>query len=288
MVEEIFGQGPDFDVTFYELSGLCDIRPLVVRTLMTYLELDGLLSGGTPFYSTYRFQPLRPSAEILAEFEGERRQFLEQLLKQAKKARTWFNIDLDAAAKVLAAPRDRVVKALDYLAERGWLKLEAAGMRHRYRRLRSPPDLSALAESLHARCVKREQQEISRLKQVVDLARQAGCQVASLCRHFGETRTVRCGHCTRCLGDASAAPAVRRLVPPVDEATFAKAQAVRRETPALATSVAMARWLCGITSPALTKAKLSSHALFGALAEQPYSQVLARLENEAGKPPSPG
>ena len=59
LVKEVFDQGPEFDVSFYELSGLCDIRPLVVRTLLTYLELDGFLAGGTPFFSSYRFQPLR-------------------------------------------------------------------------------------------------------------------------------------------------------------------------------------------------------------------------------------
>jgi ATP-dependent DNA helicase RecQ len=247
------------------------------------LELDGYLSGGTPFYSTYRFQPLRSSQEILAEFEGERREFVEQILKLSKKGRTWFQIDLDQATKVLAAPRDRVVRALDYLAERGWLKLEAAGTRHRYRRLRTPADRKALAESLHARCVDRERREVARLAQIVEFAGESECQVASLCRHFGEIRTVPCGHCTGCLGKATAGADLRRTVPPLDERVLAEARSVRRENPALAEAVAMARWLCGITSPALSKAKLSSHRLFGALAQQPFSQLLARLESETGK-----
>ena len=107
-----------------------------------------------------------------------------------------------------------------------------------------------------------------------------------MCRHFGEIRTEPCGHCTGCLGQANAARDLRRTVPPLDERVLAEARAVRRETPALAEPVAMARWLCGITSPALSKAKLSSHRLFGALAQQPFSQLLARLESEDGKSPS--
>ena len=100
-MKEIFEQGPEFDVSFYELSSLCDIRPLVVRTLLTYLELDGLLAGGTPFFSSYRFQPLRSPAEILGEFDGERRQFLKRMFQHAKKARTWFQIDLDEVTRTL-------------------------------------------------------------------------------------------------------------------------------------------------------------------------------------------
>jgi ATP-dependent DNA helicase RecQ len=285
LVKEVFDHGPEFDVSYYELSGLCDIRPLVVRTLLTYLELDGFLAGGTPFFASYRFQPLRSSAEILAEFDGERRQFLRRLLGHAKKARTWFQIDLNEVARALDAPRDRVVRALDYLGERGWLKVDVSGTRHRYRRLRTPSDMAALAESLHARSVARERQEIARLRQVVELAEHPGCQVAMLCQYFGETRGKSCGHCTRCLAYHRAATPRDHVVPPLDEAIFAAAMAVQRENlSVLADPVVMARWLCGIASPALRKSKLSSHRLFGALGQQSFPQLRERLEGEAKKP----
>ena len=68
---------------------------------------------------------------------------------------------------------------------------------------------------------------------------------------------------------------------PLDETIFAEALAVRRANlPVLADPVVMARWLCGITSPALTKSKLSSHPLFGALGQQSFSQLRDRLERE--------
>jgi len=279
--------GTEIDANLHDLSGRCDIRPLVVRTLLTYLELDGLLEGGTPFYATYKFQPLRTSAQILSEFEGERREFVASILRQAKKARTWFQIDLDQAARALDAPRDRVVRALDYLAERGWLNLEAKDVRHRYRRLAIPKDLAALAGELHARCVDRQRQEIARLAQVVALVDQTGCQVAALCAHFGETRKEPCGHCTRCLepksgreghADHSAGLPVR-AAPPIPKDVIARAMAVRDELPdVLSEPLVMARWLCGISSPVLTKSKLSSHELFGALGEQPFSKLLEELE----------
>ena len=66
LVEAIFSQGAEFHVSHYELAKQCDIRLLVVRTLLVYLELDGFLSGGTPFYATYRLRPLESSSQILA------------------------------------------------------------------------------------------------------------------------------------------------------------------------------------------------------------------------------
>ena len=40
----------------------------------------------------------------------------------------------------------------------------------------------------------------------------------------------------------------------------------------------VARFLCGIKSPALTRAKLTRHPLFGATAEADFGDVLARIE----------
>src|SRR5579885_1581530 len=166
LVRGLFAQGNEFAVNVHELSSEHDVRPLVVNTLLTYLELDGYLEGGTPFYAHYAFQPLATSAEILARFEGERRQFLAAVLRQARKAKTWFYLDLDEAARAAGAPRERVVRAVDYLAEQGLLTVKAYGVRQRYRRLRLPQDPDALADDLHRRTLEREAREVARLNQV--------------------------------------------------------------------------------------------------------------------------
>ncbi len=107
---EIFGNDAEFDASEYELSSTHDIRFTVVRTLLTYLELAGHLERGTPFYATYQFKPLKTSAEILGRFDGERKKFLADLFRQATKAKTWFQLDLDEASRTLGQPRDRVVR----------------------------------------------------------------------------------------------------------------------------------------------------------------------------------
>ena len=108
LVNEVFRQGDDFDVSMYDLSAAHDIRNTVVRTLLTYLELLDHIDAGTPFYAEYQFKPLVPSAEILKNFEGERKTFLQKVLAQARKAQTWFYIDLDQASQAIeraARPR---------------------------------------------------------------------------------------------------------------------------------------------------------------------------------------
>ncbi|MEO1085765.1 MAG: RecQ family ATP-dependent DNA helicase, partial [Acidobacteriota bacterium] len=87
--EILGGEDEALSLNLNALSSHCDMRLLVVRTLLTYLELGGWIEAGTPTYSVYRFQPNAPSAEILGRFEGQRRDFLRDLFRQAKKARTW-------------------------------------------------------------------------------------------------------------------------------------------------------------------------------------------------------
>jgi ATP-dependent DNA helicase RecQ len=280
LLDDTFSLDEAFDVSYYELSTKHDIRVLVVRTLLTYLELHGYLEGGTPFYAGYQFKPLLSSQDILERFTGDRRVFLAQVFRQARKARTWLYIDVDQAAQVIGAPRDRIVRALDYLGEQQMLDVKAQGVRHRYRRLKTPGDLEALAQSLHRQATDREAREIARLQQVLEFASLDGCQVSALCAHFDRPLAEPCGHCSWCLNNQTPMALPQRAAPAVEADVLHQAVALRQAYPeALSEPYALARLLCGVTSPKLTRAKLSSHPLFGALGHVPFRDVLSRARS---------
>ncbi|MEM1182783.1 MAG: ATP-dependent DNA helicase RecQ [Acidobacteriota bacterium] len=281
LVDAIFGGGDDaLSLNLNGLSAGCDLRILVVRTLLTYLELGGWIEAGTPTYSVYRFQPSAPSAEILGRFEGERRDFLRDLFRQAKKARTWFDIDLEAASERLNQPRARLVSALDFLAEQQLLTLKPSGVRHAYRVLRRPEDPGALASELYDRALALESRELERLDQVLELTSLDDCRWRYLSRHFGEELDGECGHCSWCL-DGGAEPLPEVIPAEIDDALWARAGALRNREAALAPPRAFTRFLVGLTSPKLTRAKLSRHELFGCLGAVPFLQVLERVDAEA-------
>ena len=280
LLEELAATPDDFDVSYYELSSRHDVRILVVRTLLTYLELQGLLEAGTPTYSSYKFQPLATSAEILGNYQGERRQFLANLFRQANKARKWFTIDLPSAAKNLGTPRARLVSALDYLAEQQQIELQVGGVRHRYRWLRRPDDLEQLTGELHARTLDHERREIERLGLVLELAAHDGCQTASLCDYFGETLDADCGHCGWCLSGKEPAELLPRPEAEIDDDLWRRAEEARAEHPeVLSEPRAFTRFLTGLSSPKASRARLGGHPLFGALAHVPFAEVLERARN---------
>ena len=109
---------------------------------------------------------------------------------------------------------------------------------------------------------------------MLGLAGQRGCLTAYLTRHFGESLAAPCCHCDRCRGVP--ARAVRR--PPARRPSDAEWQALHAVADeghaALATPRQLARFLCGLSSPASTRARLSRHAAFGLLAELPFADVL--------------
>ena len=276
-VDKVFAHQGEFDISLYELSNQCDIRPLVLRTLLTRLELDGYLKGGTPFYANYQFKPLLSSAEILSRFEGERQQFIADLFKQATKNRIWFQIDLQAATEALKSSRQRLVSALDYLGEQGMLEVKVAGVRNRYTILKTPATTKALAKELSDDALDRQEREIQRLQQVVDWISLSQCQTSALCERFDQSLEKDCGHCGYC--ESGRAVVMNKLANiEVDGAVIKAARELQSEKhEVLATNTDVARVLCGLSSPAISKAKLAKHDLYGCCSEIAFATVLAQF-----------
>lgn len=142
-------------------------------------------------------------------------------------------------------------------------------------------NLEDLAAKLHERALRREENELARLRQVLELIEADGCQVAMLSAHFGE-RCEPCGHCSWCLDGGQPARLPARGETGIDPAVWSEAAALRREHPeVLGHARVMARFLCGVPSPSLSKAKLTGHALFGRLAQVPFATVKERAETTA-------
>ena len=285
LVESIAKEDATFDVSFGELSNATDVRPIVVRTLITYLELLKYVEGGTPFYQSYSFKPLQTSQQILEQFDERRRQFISGLFRQARKATTWFHVDVELAAAELQTSRERVIAALDYLGENEMLEVRVAGVRNRYQKLRSIEDPSSLAAKLHAKMVDRQDRDIARIEQVLAIAAEKRCQVDALCSYFGEPLEKPCGHCSSCLdGNSSELPA--RTQKSVRDGLEQLAGELQQENKLFNDPICLARFLCGIRTPSISRAKrasdpksrMPSHPQFGSWVDIPFPIVVQEAE----------
>lgn len=277
LIEIIAGQPETFHLSHYQLSAETDIRILVARTLLTYLELDGYLAGMSPRYDTYKLKPRLTSAEILSHFQGEPRQFLASLLACLVKGRTWFTLNMAAATRRLRCERSRAVKALEHLAGQGWIELQTSDLVHGYRKLRSLGDTKLLADQFHQRLVEREASEIGRLDDVLDLAAATRCLAGRLSEHFGERLDEPCGRCSACLGHGPWTIPPPRTASIGTAAKTAMRDICRRYPDHFTDPRNRARFLCGLAGPAFTRARLSRDPNFGICQQVPFATVLAEV-----------
>lgn len=278
LLVDLLGRGPEFEISTYELAGRHDIRPLVLDTLLTYLELEGAIRATGTYFAEYKFQPNRPSAEILKDFDAERAAFLKKILQRAAKALTWFTIDVPAAVAATGEPRERIVAALNFLEERGDLTLKVAQSRQSYRRLKPMLDGQTIAAKLHARFAEREVRDVARVSALLKMAEYPGCWSRYLASYFGDSAGADCGHCGWCLWQRPG-PLPSPTLPPlglVERQLVHELQQMRH--PALATPRQVTRFLCGLSSPATSKARLTREPAFGRLESVPFGDVLAFVE----------
>ncbi len=277
LVRDVLGRGEVFDVSVFALSYEHDVRPLVVRTLLTYLELENVIRSTGPFYTGFRFQPQKASEEILARFDDRRADFLRRIFRQARQGRTWFSLDVPEVAASIGEPRQRIVAALSYLEEVGDLIVEASGMREGYRLENVPGDPGPLCKTLAARFQRREQHDVQRVRRVLRYAEEEGCLTRRLLAYFGEDRA-DCGHCGRCEGLPRSPIPPPSYSPPGNSEVDDLRELQAENYEALAASRQLTRFLCGLSSPATTRARLRDHPMFGALRSVPFHEVLAFVE----------
>ena len=267
----------------YELSARHDMRPLVLKTRLTYLELDGVLRQGTPFYAGYRLRPLGEARSTTSSAASTRARaaFLRAWSAQGKTGRTWTTLAPDDAAAELGEDR-------------------AA---HR-RGARVPRRSRAWSSCSRPRCASATR--CSPRPPIRRELRRRGCSSASRAgsapRRRGSQHVLDARHARRLPGAARSSATSARRAPSragtAPTASTGRAQQLPRPEPqppidderrratrsprcasdhpdALGEPRQQARFLAGITSPATTRAKLTRDPLFGSLADRRFADVLA-------------
>ncbi|QFT20325.1 ATP-dependent DNA helicase RecQ [Pseudomonas sp. THAF187a] len=278
------GTGGQWELMLGQLADLSNIRALPLKTLLVQLELRGVIAPRYAYFAEYRFKLLLDDQALLAQFEGERRQFVEALLSSSRRARTWNTLDFDLLYREHGAERARVVKALDYFQEKCWLELESKQMTEVYAVLDGAFDLEALTAELHAHFVAHEASEITRIQAMLGLFESRECLSRRLALYFGDEQAPeRCGHCSVCLGRVAVLPAPPEL--PSLQGRDAQALCAAfvekhvQHAGQVPSRECLTRFLCGISTPLFTRLKARQLAGFAALEDYSYAQVRDWLQD---------
>jgi ATP-dependent DNA helicase RecQ len=260
------------------LADQSNIRSLPLKTLLVQLELRGLIAPRYAYYAEYRFKYLLEPEALLERFDGERRDFVAAIIQTSARARTWATVNFEAMYSQYSAERNRVVKALDYFQEKGWVELESKQMTEVYSLLNSDFDSDVLSTELHEYFTRHEQAEVARIHAMLEVFATERCLGYRLAEYFGDRNAPeRCGHCSVCHGQVARLPPPPELPALVDKNFAALCgdfiHRHEQHTGSLPTAERLTRFLCGISVPLFTKLKARAIPGFAALEEYAYGEV---------------
>jgi ATP-dependent DNA helicase RecQ len=273
LLERVLRLGENFDVSIYELATTCDIRQTVIETLFTYLEMDGVLEVGGKSFDTYRVKLLRPLKALLAGRKPKERKQLEQLFSPLDAEWKWLSVKIPDVASELGISSESLRDLISELEAGGDIALKKSGWRQAYRLKKSDADPKLISAGMAEKLREREERELGRLDQVLALVQGKRCLTQALLAHFGEKMEAPCGHCDRCRG---LAPVKLKRAKPRKISTSEHTQILallEEKNAALGTPRQLARYLCGMSSPASMRARLYRNDTYGLLSELPFTEV---------------
>jgi ATP-dependent DNA helicase RecQ len=260
------------------LSDMSNIRQLPLKTLLVQLELRGIIAPRYSYFAEYRFKYLIEPEHLVQRFQGERQQFVQALVETSSRARTWATVNFDAMYQQYQADRARVVTALDFFQEKGWIELESKQMTEVYSLLVTDFDSDALSEELHDYFVHHETTEVARIHAMLDLFASDQCLAHRLSQYFGDEQAPQhCRHCSVCAGNVAHLPEPAELTP-LEQQDFdglcgefiTRHMHARGHDPSVE---CLTRFLCGISVPLFTRLKARNTPGFAVLEDYPYTLV---------------
>ncbi|MGV8916728.1 MAG: RecQ family ATP-dependent DNA helicase [Pseudomonas sp.] len=286
VLDEVLKASPEgqWELLLGPLADGSNIRQLPLKTLLVQLELQGIIAPRFAYFADYRFKFLIEPEALLQRFQGERRQFVEAIINTSPRARTWVTVNFDALYQQYQAERGRVVTALDYFQEKGWIELQSKQMTEVYSVLVADFDPDALSLELFEYFKQHENTEIARIHAMLGLFGSEQCLSWRLAEYFGDHQAPpQCGHCSVCHGHVARLPEppvlpalAERSVDDLCSDFVRKHQDYSGHRPSVE---CLTRFLCGISVPLFTKLKARGIKGFAVLEDYPYALVREWLQS---------
>ena len=278
VLHEIGQANGQWEVVMNSLSSSSNIRLLALKTLLVYLELEGLLQPAYSYYAEYKYKLLVPEQALLARFKDERYNFVQAIFHSANKARTWATIDFDKMQSIYPSDRQRVITAIDYLDQQGLIELQSKQMTQVYK-VTNDALGGNLRELLVERFSTKEKSEVQRIHFLLDFFASESCLNLQLAEYFSDNNLQQpCGHCSVCAGN----PAIMPITPPLrplNEYDFKQISTdISDKLGEHNSPVLLARFFCGLTTPIFTRLKVRNLSAFAVLEKYPFADVKTWIE----------
>ncbi len=280
VLENIKGNnGFKWEIKIVRLSSESNIRLLPLKTLLVYLAMEKIIRPRLNYFEEYTFKYNWEPQSILGRFQGERRQFVEAVMAHCHTKKVWTTVDIPGILHSHATDRRRIVIALEYFEDQGWIDLQPRQSVEVFDILTQSFKPNDLTGKLYRLFKNKEKIDIERIYQVVDLFESDVCISKKLTGYFGEKLDMqRCGHCSQCKSgtvDLASTAALKPLSAyDFNSISAAYVAAVGDSY----SDVNLTKFLCGIHTPAFSRHKLKQLPTFGILNNHPFLDVKCWVE----------
>jgi len=276
------GQQSQWELQLVGLSNASNVRQLPMKTLLVQLELLGVLRPLYAYFADFRYKFLRPKADVLSQFDGERQTFLAAVFEYSQFKKIWGNPDFEALFRHYNTGRGRVVTALEYLQEKGFIELETKRMTEVFEVELAQLAKPELAQTLHQYFVEKEKKEVRRIAALVRFFELDRCLSRNLSLYFDDQQAPEsCGHCSVCRGQVAQLLHSQKPLWPDDAILRANLQGLSQHLSAktagpLSIDI-FCRFLAGISVPLFARNKVRQLPGFGSCEQLRYEAIRHKM-----------
>jgi len=271
-----------WEVKTVKLSNDLNIRLLPLKTLLVYLAMEKIIRPKLTYFEEYSFKYHAEPADIIESFEGERKRFVTEILNNCYTRKIWTDVNIQGILNSYDTDRQRILTALEYFDEKGWIELQSGQAMEVYDILTQAFDLESMSEKMYRLFKRKEDLEIQRIHQMVGFFESDLCISKQLAGYFGEhLEKEHCGHCSFCRNGKAVLPNTNERGPlsdfKFDKITAEFIKAVDEQF----TEANLTKFLCGIYTPVFSKLKIKRLPNFGILENYPFWEVRSWVKDRS-------
>ena len=264
------------------LSNASNIRQLPMKTLLVQLELYGVLKPLFSYFADFKYKFTTSQTEVLNVFEGERRDFLQAVFQHSKFKKIWGEPDFESLFQHYQCERSRVVTALEYLQEHGFIVLETKKITEVFAVNQTELADPMLAKTLQQYFFEKEQSEIKRIAALVRFFELDKCLSNNLSRYFDDSQVPEnCGHCSVCRGQVAKLAYSQAIAWPSDELLTgyltAFTEHMNSRNKQVLSVETLSRFLTGLMVPLFSRNKVKQLSGFASCEHIRYQEVREKV-----------
>jgi ATP-dependent DNA helicase RecQ len=250
------------------------MRSLPLKTLFVYIDMENIIKPKYTYFANYSFKYNEEPENIIGRFKGERERFVTNIIDNCDTKKTWTYVDMDELTSNQRENRKRVITALEYFDEKGWIELHAKQSIEVYEIKNQNFDIDEITEKIYNLFKTKEENGIKRIDEMISFFEKDSCISKELAEYFNETlKKDKCGHCSHCKNGKITIEFSTNLKS-LDDFDFELITADFRNKIGRDFSISnVTKFLCGIYTPLFSKLKIKFLPKFGILEKYCFGDV---------------